>query len=342
MADVTHRAARLLVTGGAGFIGTSYVRATNAGDDDTYVVTLDALTYAGRRENLDDLARPERHLFVEGDIADAALVARILREHRIDTIVHFAAESHVDRSIDAPAAFIRTNVVGTLTLLEAARDYWLGDEAARPHDVRFHHVSTDEVYGSLSPTDPPAVETSRYAPSSPYAASKAGADHLVRAFHRTYGLPVTISHSSNNYGPYQHAEKLVPTVIRAASSGARIPVYGDGSNRRDWLYVDDHVRAIDEIVRSGAVGETYDVGAGNERANLEVVRAIAAIIDEMSPHGAPHERLVDFVADRPGHDWRYAVDSSKVRRDLGWAPRVTFDGGLRRTIEWYMQRRAPP
>jgi dTDP-glucose 4,6-dehydratase len=337
MIDDAHRPARMLVTGGAGFIGANFVRSVNAHEPAVRVVTLDALTYAGRRENLDDLPFPDRHVFVEGDIADAKLVTRLLREHCIDTVVHLAAESHVDRSIAEPAAFIRTNVVGTLALLEAARDYWLGDDAARPRDVRFHHVSTDEIYGSLSPGDAPFRESSRYSPSSPYAASKASADHLARAFHRTYGLPVTITNCSNNYGPYQHAEKLIPTVVRAALAGRRIPVYGDGSNVSDWLYVDDHVRAIDAVLRRGVVGETYNVGGGNERANLDLVRAVAAILDELSPRGAPYERLIEFVEDRPGHDWRYAVDSSKITSELGWVPREAFDAALRRTVAWLVR-----
>ncbi len=281
---------------------------------------------------------PERHVFVEGDITDAALVARLLREQRIDTIVHFAAESHVDRSIDGPAAFIRTNVTGTFTLLEAARTYWLGSDTDRPHDVRFHHVSTDEVYGSLSKSDPPFTETTRYSPNSPYSASKASSDHLVRAYHHTYGLPVTISNCSNNYGPYQHDEKFIPTVLRSALAGKRIPVYGDGSNIRDWLYVDDHVRAIDLVVRRGVSGSTYNVGGSNEWANLEIARLIAKILDEHRPGSAPHGRLIEFVKDRPGHDWRYAVDSSKLTNDLGWTAHETFETGIRKTVAWYLAR----
>jgi dTDP-glucose 4,6-dehydratase len=338
MADDTHRPARMLVTGGAGFIGTSFVRTLNECAGDLTIVTLDALTYAGRRANLDALAAPERHVFVEGDIVDTALVARLLHEHRIDTIVHFAAESHVDRSIDGPAAFIRTNVTGTFTLLEAARTYWLGSDVDRPRDVRFHHVSTDEVYGSLAKSDPAFTETTRYSPNSPYSASKASSDHLVRAYHHTYGLPVTISNCSNNYGPYQHDEKFIPTVLRSALAGKAIPVYGDGSNIRDWLYVDDHVRAIDLVVRRGVSGSTYNVGGGNEWANLEIARLIAKILDEHRSSGAPHDRLIEFVKDRPGHDWRYAVDSSKLTRDLGWTARETFETGIRKTVAWYLSR----
>jgi dTDP-glucose 4,6-dehydratase len=340
MSDDIHRPERMLVTGGAGFIGAHYVRWVNEHSPNVHVVTLDALTYAARRENLDDLPSPDRHVFVEGDITDGGLVTHLLREYRIDTIVHLAAETHVDRSIDGAASFVQTNVVGTLTLLEAARNWWMGNDASRPRDVRFHNVSTDEVYGSLGPNDPPFTERSPFAPSSPYAASKASADHLVRAFRRTYGLPTTVSHSSNNYGPRQHAEKLIPMVIREALEGRRVPLYGDGSNVRDWLYVADHVGAIDAVVRHGADGENYNVGGGNEHSNLGLVRRITGILDEVAPAGAPHARLIEFVEDRPGHDARYAVDTSRIAHDLGWGPREPFDGTLRRTIEWYRGARA--
>ena len=337
MTETTHTPHRVLVTGSAGFIGTSFVHRALDDDRELSIVSLDALTYAGTRANLEGMPHAARHTFVEGDICDAALVAKLLRAHDIDTVVHFAAESHVDRSITGPSAFIQTNVVGTFTLLEEARQYWLG--AAKRSDVRFHHISTDEVFGSLGRHAPPFHETTRYSPNSPYSASKAGSDHLVRAYFHTYGLPVSITNCSNNYSPYQHDEKFIPTVIRSCLAGKAIPVYGDGSNIRDWLYVDDHVRAILDVVRHGELGETYNVGGDNECANLDIVRQLCALMDEASPSGAPHARLITFVTDRPGHDWRYAVDASKIRT-LGWAPRETFESGLRKTVAWYVAKRA--
>jgi dTDP-glucose 4,6-dehydratase len=283
-------------------------------------------------DNLSGVGDSSRHRFVRGDVCDGSLVRRLLSEESIDTIVHFAAESHVDRSIEGPAPFIRTNVVGTFTLLEAARDVWAGDRA-----TRFHHVSTDEVYGALRSDDPLFDESTPYRPSSPYSASKASSDHLVRAYHHTFGLPVTLSNCSNNYGPHQHLEKFIPTVIRSALARHPIPVYGDGSNRRDWLYVTDHCHAIDAVVRRGVSGETYCVGGNAEEANLSIARTICAVMDELVPAHAPHAQLITFVKDRPGHDWRYAIDASKAKRALGWSPRETFATGIRKTVAWYVK-----
>ncbi|HEX2830013.1 MAG TPA: dTDP-glucose 4,6-dehydratase [Burkholderiales bacterium] len=325
----------ILVTGGAGFIGSNFVRAWMAAETDT-VVNLDKLTYAGNRASLADLDGDPRHVFVHGDIADATLVAQLLGQHRPRAIVHFAAESHVDRSISGPAPFVQTNVVGTFTLLEAAREYWSRAPSGERDAFRFLHVSTDEVYGSLAPDDRPFTERSRYAPNSPYAASKAGADHLVRSYRHTYGLPTLIGNCSNNYGPYQFPEKLIPLTIFNALRGGRIPVYGDGAQVRDWLHVSDHCAALRTMLAHAAPGATYNIGGNAERANLEVVRALCALVDAMRPEGAPRSRLIEHVADRPGHDRRYAIDGSAIARDLGWRPRVAFDEGLRATIEWYL------
>ncbi|PWV57731.1 dTDP-glucose 4,6-dehydratase, partial [Plasticicumulans acidivorans] len=307
----------VLVTGGAGFIGANYVRFLLGFDATVRLVNLDLLTYAGSLDNLHELPDPARHSFVQGDICDGELIARLLREHHIDTIVHFAAESHVDRSISGPGEFVRTNLTGTYTLLEAARQYWLGeqqlDQTRAARQVRFHHISTDEVYGTLGPHDPAFSEDTPYAPNSPYSASKAGSDHLVRAYFHTYGLPVTTTNCSNNYGPYQHGEKFIPTVIRSCLEGRPIPVYGDGSNIRDWLYVEDHCRGIERVIREGRLGETYNIGGCNEWKNIDIVRLICRLLDERRPQSAPHERLISFVTDRPGHDWRYAIDARKMR-----------------------------
>lgn len=331
----------LLVTGGAGFIGANFVHHLLARDPEVRCVNLDALTYAGNLDHLAGLADPARHTLVRGDITDAGLVQRLLREHEIDSIVHFAAESHVDRSISGPAVFIQTNVVGTFTLLEAARTFWLDECGWGAERCRFHHISTDEVYGDLGPGDPAFSETTPYAPSSPYSASKAGSDHLARAYHRTYGLPVTITNCSNNYGPRQHTEKLIPTVIRACREGRPIPVYGDGSNIRDWLYVEDHCRGIDLVLRRGRVGESYNIGGNSERSNLEIVREICRRMDAWHPEGEPHEQLITFVRDRPGHDWRYAIDATKMERELGFRPLESFETGLEKTVAWYMARITP-
>jgi len=323
----------LLVTGGAGFIGSAVLRHLIQATDAT-VVTVDALTYAGHRENLAPVLDAERHHFEHADITDAPTLHRLFREYEPGGVLHLAAESHVDRSIDGPAAFVQTNVVGTQVLLEAARTYW--EEQGRPADFRFLHVSTDEVYGELGDTGA-FTEDTPYDPSSPYSASKAGADHLARAWHRTYGLPGIITNCSNNYGPYQHPEKLIPVVIRHALSGEPIPVYGDGKNVRDWLFVEDHVRALLRVLAGGRVGETYNVGGRCEKENIAVVHQICDILDEARPDARPgsHRALITFVEDRPGHDWRYAIDASKIEEELAWAPQTDFEAGLRRTVEWY-------
>ena len=315
----------ILVTGGAGFIGSAFVRSALERRPEASVVTLDALTYAGSLENLRDL--PERHTFVEGDVLDGALVRRLLEEHGVGLVVHLAAESHVDRSITGPSAFVETNVLGTQALLDACR---------AAEGVRFHHVSTDEVYGDLGPDDPAFTEHTPYAPSSPYSASKAGSDHLVRAYARTYGLPVTITNCSNNYGPRQYPEKLIPVVVQRAAAGEPIPVYGDGRNVRDWLYVGDHCDAIWTVIERGATGETYNVGGNAEVDNLTLVRTLCAILDDRRPAGAPHADLIEFVTDRPGHDRRYAVDTTKIA-GLGWAPRQSLRSGLEATVDWYLE-----
>lgn len=333
---MAHEPRRVLVTGGAGFIGSHLVRHLLGRDARARVINVDALRTGGSLQNLRDLPDPGRHLFVHGDVGDRALVDRLLREHGVDTVVHLAAETHVDRSIADPLAFVRANVDGTASLLEACRAFWLGEEGLTPGAAararRFHQVSTDEVYGSLGPDEPPADEARPHAPNSPYAASKAAADDLVRAWSRTYGLPVTTTISSNNYGPRQHGEKLVPTVIRCCLARTPIPVYGDGLNLRDWLHVEDHCRAIDLVLRHGRVGERYNVGAGAERRNLDLVRLICAGMDRLRPEGAPHERLIAFVADRPGHDRRYAVDWRRLRDELGWTPAIPLEEGLTRLL----------
>jgi len=324
-----------LVTGGAGFIGGNFV--LGAVRDGIRVVNLDALTYAGNRDTLASLDGDPDHVFVHGDIGDRELVAELLAEHRPDAIVNFAAESHVDRSIDGPAAFIQTNVVGTLALLEAARDYWKSLEDGTKDAFRFLHVSTDEVYGSLGETGKFTEETP-YAPNSPYSASKAASDHLVRAFHHTYGLPVLTTNCSNNYGPYHFPEKLIPLVIAKALAGEPLPVYGDGKQVRDWLFVRDHCEAIRAVLARGRVGETYNVGGNAEKQNIEVVKAICALLDQRRPRedGAKRESQVTYVADRPGHDRRYAIDASKLRDELGWEPQYTFERGIAETIDWYL------
>ena len=334
-----HHPRNVLVTGGAGFIGCNFVRHLLATEPDARIVTLDLLTYAGSLDNLRELPDPTRHTFVQGDICDRPLVDRLLREHAIDTIAHFAAESHVDRSITGPAAFVQTNLVGTFTLLEAARGAWLEGGKTAEH-CRFHHISTDEVYGTLKHGDPPFSETTPYAPNSPYSASKAGSDHLVRAYFHTYGLPVVTTNCSNNYGPYQHGEKFIPTVIRSCLLQRPIPVYGDGSNIRDWLYVEDHCRGIDAVIRRGKLGETYNIGGDNEWANINIAKLICVLLDQRRPEHAPHERLITFVADRPGHDWRYAIDPRKMSEALSWRPEETFNTGIAKTVDWYLERHA--
>jgi dTDP-glucose 4,6-dehydratase len=324
----------LLVTGGAGFIGSNFVlEAVRSGHK---VVNLDALTYAGNIDNLASLEGNPAHAFVHGSILDGPLVAALLAEHQPDAIVHFAAESHVDRSILGPAAFIDTNIIGTFTLLEAALKHWRSLSEADRDSFRFLHVSTDEVYGSLSPDEPAFHEETPYRPNSPYSASKAASDHLVRAYFHTYGLPVVTTNCSNNYGPYQFPEKLIPLTIHNAIAGKPLPVYGDGQNVRDWLYVTDHCDAIATVLERGRLGETYNVGGLNEQKNLDVVNVLCAILDELNPQGAPHNRLITFVKDRPGHDRRYAIDCSKLQNELGWAPKESFRTGIRKTVQWYL------
>ncbi|MBT9515456.1 MAG: dTDP-glucose 4,6-dehydratase [Methyloversatilis discipulorum] len=326
----------ILVTGGAGFIGSNFVLDWLAGSDEP-VVNLDALTYAGNRANLTSLDGDARHVFVHGDICDRELIDRLLAQHHPRAIVHFAAESHVDRSIHGPGEFMRTNVTGTFTLLEAARGYWGALEGDDKAAFRFHHVSTDEVYGSLKPTDPPFAETNAYEPNSPYSASKAASDHLVRAWHHTYGLPVVTTNCSNNYGPYHFPEKLIPLIIVNALAGKPLPVYGDGQQVRDWLYVKDHCAAIREVLARGRLGETYNIGGWNEKPNIDIVRTVCALLDEMRPDASgPYERLITYVKDRPGHDRRYAIDARKIERELGWRPAETFDTGIRKTVRWYL------
>ena len=328
----------ILVTGGAGFIGANFVYDWLA-HETSGVVNLDKLTYAGNRETLRGIESDPRHVFVKGDIGDFDVVSDLLKQHRPGAIVNFAAESHVDRSIHGPEDFILTNVVGSFRLLEAARGYWAALEKEAKDAFRFLHVSTDEVYGSLEPTDPAFTESTAYAPNSPYSASKAAADHLVRAYHHTYGLPTLTTNCSNNYGPYQFPEKLIPLVILNAISGKPIPVYGDGLNVRDWLYVKDHCTAVRAVLTRGRVGETYNIGGNAERTNIDVVRAICEHLDELHPSSpvTPHSSLIKFVGDRPGHDRRYAIDTTVIARDIGWRPEETFDTGLRRTVKWYLE-----
>jgi dTDP-glucose 4,6-dehydratase len=330
----------ILVTGGAGFIGSNFVRYTLKTEPQVRIVNLDALTYAGSLENLKELPDPERHFFVQGDVRDQGLVDALFEDYRIDTVVHFAAETHVDRSILGPEQFLQTNVMGTFTLLEAARDHWLTGKAAPQLGVtRFHHISTDEVYGSLEPDGPSFSETTPYAPNSPYAASKAASDHLVRSYHHTYGLPITITNCSNNYGPHQFPEKLIPLMITNALKGRPLPVYGDGQQIRDWLYVDDHCRAILTVLRRGEPGETYNLGGNNQPTNLSVVKTICEVLDELAPTSLhiPHQELIQYVTDRPGHDRRYAMNISKIRSQLGWAPEESLHSGLLKTVRWYLQ-----
>jgi dTDP-glucose 4,6-dehydratase len=322
----------ILVTGGAGFIGSNFVLSTLKEHDEP-IVNLDKLTYAGSLRNLERLRDDPRHVFVQGDICDRELVRELLNKYRPRAIVHFAAESHVDRSISGPAQFIETNVTGTFSLLEEARLY--------SGEIRFLHVSTDEVYGSLGTEDRAFTEATPYAPNSPYAASKAASDHLVRAYHHTYGLPTLTTNCSNNYGPRQYPEKLIPLTIANALAGRPLPVYGDGRNVRDWLYVEDHCEAVRLVLERGRAGETYNVGGGCEKQNIDVVRTICAFLDEATPRkGAQYAELISFVKDRPGHDWRYAMDASKIRRELGWRPRETFESGLAKTVRWYMENGA--
>ena len=327
----------ILVTGGAGFIGSNFVLEWLSGEAEG-VVNLDKLTYAGNLNNLEAVRHDERHVFVHGDIGDRALMEKLLADYKPRAIVHFAAESHVDRSIHGPAAFVETNVNGTFALLEAAKSYWTNLEAPERSAFRFLHVSTDEVYGSLGPSDPPFSETNAYEPNSPYSASKAASDHLVRAYHHTYGLPTLTTNCSNNYGPFHFPEKLIPLIIANARAGKPLPIYGDGQQIRDWLYVKDHCAAIRRVLADGRIGQTYNIGGWNEKANLDVVHALCDVLDELDPRhaGGSYRQQITYVADRPGHDRRYAIDARKIERELGWKPVETFESGLRKTVEWYL------
>ena len=325
-----------IVTGGAGFIGSAVVRMIIESSDDT-VVNVDKLTYAGNLDSLQSVAENPRYHFVQADICDSQMMTEVFSTHQPDAIMHLAAESHVDRSIDGPGDFIQTNIIGTYNLLEVARVYWNGLQGDKKDAFRFHHVSTDEVYGSLG-DEGMFQETTPYDPSSPYSASKASSDHLVRAWYRTYGLPVVLTNCSNNYGPYQYPEKLIPLMLQKARSGEALPVYGTGENIRDWLYVDDHARALLLVMKKGKKGETYNIGGHNEVTNIDVVRTLCAILDDREPakDGRSYAERISFVADRPGHDMRYAIDASKIQRDLGWTPEETFETGLAKTVDWYL------
>jgi len=326
----------ILVTGGAGFIGSNFIRYIQKVDPNINIINFDLLTYAGSLENLRNLPQPENHQFIQGDICEQLLIEEIIRKNHIDTIVHFAAESHVDRSLQGPKAFIQTNILGTFSLLEAARNVWLNDKIFKQDVVRFHHISTDEVYGTLAPNDPAFQETTPYAPNSPYAASKASSDHLVRSYNHSFGLPVTISNCSNNYGPYQFPEKLIPLMILNALTGKPLPIYGDGMQIRDWLYVEDHCEAIWSIIQSGKIGESYNIGGGNQPPNIEIVKTICNILDEKGLPSSPHVSLITYVKDRPGHDRRYAMNIDKIRDELGWQPKHDLAKGLRDTVDWYL------
>ncbi|MDQ7985759.1 dTDP-glucose 4,6-dehydratase [Pseudomonas sp. G34] len=329
---------KIIVTGGAGFIGSAVIRHIIRNTDDT-VVNLDKLTYAGNLESLIEVSDSERYVFERVDICDRAALERVFREQQPDAVMHLAAESHVDRSIDEPAAFIETNIVGTYTILDVSRHYWQGLDEARNAAFRFHHISTDEVYGDLEDPKELFSEITPYAPSSPYSASKASSDHLVRAWGRTYGLPTLVTNCSNNYGPYHFPEKLIPLIILNALEGKALPVYGKGNQVRDWLYVEDHARALYRVVTGGKVGETYNIGGHNEKQNIEVVHTLCELLDELCPDSlyCPHASLITHVQDRPGHDLRYAIDASKIQRDLGWTPEETFNSGIRKTVEWYLK-----
>ncbi|WP_339666536.1 dTDP-glucose 4,6-dehydratase [uncultured Pseudomonas sp.] len=332
---------KILITGGAGFIGSAVVRHIIANTQDS-VINLDKLTYAGNLESLASVSTDGRYAFEQVDICDRAALDRVFAEHQPDAVMHLAAESHVDRSIDGPAAFIETNIVGTYTLLEAARQYWQQLDETRKVAFRFHHISTDEVYGDLEGPEDLFSEQTPYAPSSPYSASKASSDHLVRAWRRTYGLPTLITNCSNNYGPYHFPEKLIPLVILNALEGKALPIYGKGNQVRDWLYVEDHARALYKVVTEGKVGETYNIGGHNEKQNIEVVHSICDLLAELAPKSLPdhitgYRSLITYVTDRPGHDLRYAIDASKIQRELGWAPEETFETGLRKTVQWYLE-----
>ena len=326
----------ILVTGGLGFIGSNFIRMLLKSSEFDQVINFDKKTYAGNPENLQDLEKENSYHFIQADICDGNSVLQALEDYEVDAVVNFAAESHVDRSIDGPEPFVHTNVVGTLRILEAFKSYYNSQSEDRKSSLRFLHVSTDEVYGSLKPEDPAFCETTPYAPNSPYSASKASADHLVRAYHHTFGLPVLTTNCSNNYGPYQFPEKLIPLMILNACEGKSLPIYGDGSNIRDWLHVEDHCSGILSVLQKGRVGETYCIGGASEKTNMEVIDTLCNILDRHHPSGAPHNQLKTFVTDRPGHDHRYAIDFSKIRNELGWQPSYSFEGGMEQTVEWYL------
>jgi dTDP-glucose 4,6-dehydratase len=328
----------ILITGGAGFIGSNFIYYINRVEPDIFILNLDALTYAANLKNLDKLSNPSCYKFIKGDICDEKLVYSLIKDYEVSTIVHFAAESHVDRSIYNPRTFIETNIIGTFSLLEAAKKAWIEDKMFPLSDVRFHHISTDEVYGSLKADEPPFSEKTPYKPNSPYAASKAASDHLVRSYFKTYGLPVTITNCSNNYGPYQFPEKLIPLTILSARNGWQIPIYGDGQQIRDWLYVEDHCEAIWLAINKAEPGETYNIGGANQVPNIDLVKQICSILDELLPESkyCPHSQLLTYVPDRPGHDRRNAMDITKINRELGWKPREQLNTGLRKTIQWYL------
>jgi len=328
-----------LVTGGAGFIGANFIRYLQATQSDIHVLNLDALTYAGSLENLKNLPHPDKYQFIKGDIRNQELLTKLIREYDIDTILHFAAESHVDRSLLGPSAFVQTNIVGTFSILEAARQVWINENKFGQQETRFHHISTDEVYGMLAQDDPAFTEITPYAPNSPYAASKASSDHLVRAYAHSYGLPITISNCSNNYGPYQFPEKLIPLIITNALSGKPLPIYGDGMQIRDWLYVEDHCAAIWQILERGKLGQSYNIGGGNQPTNIEIVRKICAVLDvlKIPNQTIPHEKLITYVKDRPGHDRRYAMNIEKIQAELGWSPEYDLSSGLEKTVNWYIE-----
>lgn len=327
----------MLITGGAGFIGSHFIRYYQAYYPEVYIINIDKLSYAGNLSNLKDLPYPNQHHFVQGDILDSQLVAKLLKDFTVDTIVHFAAETHVDRSISEPESFIQTNITGTLNLLELSRKYWLEEQNLNKNTCRFHHISTDEVYGSLQKNELAFTELNAYRPNSPYSASKAASDHLVRAYNQTYKLPISITNCSNNYGPNQHNEKFVPTVINCCLQQKPIPVYGDGSNIRDWLYVEDHCCAIDTVIHKGEIGQTYNIGGNNELNNLDVIYSICEILNKIKPATRDYSNLISFVEDRAGHDWRYAINAEKIRKHLNWYPKETFISGLNKTIATYVQ-----
>ncbi|MBX3709312.1 MAG: dTDP-glucose 4,6-dehydratase [Gammaproteobacteria bacterium] len=333
----TYQPRSMLVTGGAGFIGANFIRHILEQEQNVHIINLDKLTYAGSLSYLQHLPYPNRYHFIRGDITDAQLVRHVLQHHHIDTIVHFAAESHVDRSIRGPAAFVETNVLGTFVLLEAARHHWFEVEECEPTHCRFHHISTDEVYGSLRDNDPRFTENTAYDPRSPYSATKASSDHLVNAYYHTYGLPITMSNCSNNYGPYQHAEKFVPTIIHSCLNWQSIPIYGNGKNIRDWLYVQDHCEGIIKIIQQAAPGERYNLGGNNEWENIQLAHYICEQMDKLRPRNESYASLLEFVADRPGHDFRYAIDTTKIKMELNWEPRETLESGIKKTIAFYFE-----